>query len=384
MAIQHSLVIFQESLQSEKSRKKYTYLVGLFKNYYKIKDFDRIIEIEKSDIQKMVETYVIHIKKTVNPNTVPTYINPIKTFLETNDIDLNWRKIKRLYPHKIKRSGNSAYQTEDVFLMLDATNQPRNKALIHFFASSGCRVGAVEDLKIKHLRDMPHGCKMVMIYEDSTEEYYTFLTPEASDSLDKYLNERKTNGEYLTDDSPLFRERYQLAETKPRALSTEAIQGVIKRSATNASIRGQKKNGRYAEQLVHGFRKRFNTILKMNNEVNDNAIEKMMGHTNGLDGVYLQITPEQLFEEFKKGIVDLTIASGERDKIKIRALEKEKTEINELSTKVDELQTERTELNQKISDVVMEKHADELYEMVAKKLGFDLKKSSIEKRESKK
>ena len=76
----------------------------------------------------------------------------------------------------------------------------------------------------------------------------------------------------------------------------------------------------------------------------------------------------------KKGIVDLTIASGERDKIKIRALEKEKTEINELSTKVDELQTERTELNQKITDVVMDTQADEQNYNIATKLELDLNK----------
>jgi len=330
MAIQHSLMMFEESIHSDATRKKYIYLVRLFKEYYKIKDYDVIVEISKKELQKMVETYVIHIKKNINPNTMPTYINPIKTFLEVNDIDLNWRKIKRLYPNKVKRSGNSAYQTKDVKLMLEVTPQIRNKALIHFLASTGCRVGAVQDLKLSHIRDMPLGCKMVLIYEDSTEEYTTFLTPEASNALDLYLNERKSNGEPLNQDSVLFRERYQLASATPRALSTEAIQGVIKRSVSNASLRGQKKNGRYSEQLVHGFRKRFNTILKLNNNVNDNAIEKMMGHTNGLDGSYLQITDERLFEEFKKGIMDLIVSDDERDKAKIKELENEKSELETL------------------------------------------------------
>ena len=323
-------MMFEESIKSNSTRKKYIYLVKLFKNYYKIKDFDGITKFDKTELQKMVETYVIHIKKEINPNTMPSYINPIKTFLEVNDVDLNWRKIKRLYPAKIKRSGNSAYQTKDVKLMLEVTPQIRNKTLIHFLASSGVRVGAVEDLQLRHIRDMPLGCKMVLIYEDSTEEYNTFLTPEASIALELYLSERKSNGETLNGDSPLFRERYQLASAKPKALSTEAIQGVIKRSVTNASLRGQKKNGRFSEQLVHGFRKRFNTILKLNNDVNDNAIEKMMGHTNGLDGVYLQITPEKLFEEFKKGIMDLTVSDEERDKAKIQELELEKSELQTL------------------------------------------------------
>ena len=139
--------MFEESLHSDYTRKKYIYLVKLFKDYFKIKDFDGIIKLGDKELQTNVETYVIHIKKSINPNTIPTYINPIKTFLEVNDIDLNWRKIKRLYPNKIKRSGSSAYQTNDVNLMLEATPQLRNKALLHILASTGCRVGATQDSK---------------------------------------------------------------------------------------------------------------------------------------------------------------------------------------------------------------------------------------------
>ena len=97
---------------------------------------------------------------------------------------------------------------------------------------------------------------------------------------------------------------------------------ILKRIVNEANVRGQMKNGRYPIQLMHGFRKRWNTIMKLNNDVNDNAIEKMMGHENGLDGTYLQITEERLFEEFYKGITDLTIDSAARDQIKIRELEK--------------------------------------------------------------
>lgn len=330
-------MIFEETIHSAISRKKYIYLVKLFMEYHKIKDFDSIIKIGKKELQKLVETYVIHVKKSVNPNTVPVYLVPIRTFLEVNDIDLNWRKIKRFYPQKVKRSGSSAYQTEDVKKMLDSTPQLRNKALIHFVASSGVRVGALQELRMRHLRDMSLGCKMITVYEDSTEEYQTFLTPEAAKSLENYHDERKKAGEVLDDNSPVFRERYQLVSVKPKPLSTESIQAVFARSLKNASLRGQKKNGRYSEQLVHGLRKRFNTILKLNNNVNDNAIEKMMGHANGLDGVYLQIESNRLFEEFKKGILDLTVDQTEIQKVRIEQLEDEQSEILDLKSEMKEL-----------------------------------------------
>jgi len=210
--------------------------------FHKLKNYDSIIKIRKKDLQGMIEIYVIHLKRNIGPNSVSTYANPIKTFLEVNDIDLNWRKIKRLYPAMIKRSGSSAYQTSDVKRMLDATPQIRNKAVIHFLASTGVRIGALCDLKLKHIRDMPLGCKMITVYEDSIEEYQTFLTPEATKALDLYLEQRRQDKELLNDESPLFRERYQLGGVKLKSISTRALQSILIRARVNSAVRGEKKN----------------------------------------------------------------------------------------------------------------------------------------------
>jgi integrase/recombinase XerD len=209
--------------------------------------------------------------------------------------------------------------------------------LIHFHASTGCRAGSIyyeydkslkRALTIGDLRDMPHGCQMVTIYRDTKDEYSTFLTPEAVIEIENYLAQRRNKGEILNNESPLF---IKLNGTPMTEMDAKQI---MKRTVTVANVRGQMKNGRYPVQLVHGFRKRFNTIMKLNNSVNDNAIEKMMGHQKGLDGTYLQITDERLFEEFYKGITDLTISDEFRDKLKIRELEKAKPDDEEIITKI--------------------------------------------------
>lgn len=322
--------MFQEFLKSKESVKTYTWTVRQFIKYHNLKDFDSIVKIEKKELQKITETLVIHLKKTIGANSISTYSNHIKTFLEANDIDLNWRRIKRLYSAKIKRSGFSSYSTEDVKKMLDVSTSLRNIAIIHFFASTGVRVGAVPELRLKHLRDMPLNCKMVTVYEDSTEEYQTVLTPESSTALDEFFEQRRKNGKILNDDSPLFRGRYLLRSEKPKSMSKESIQAILRRTLSKTNVRGQKKNGRYAEQLAHGFRKRFNTILKLNKNVNDNVIEKMMGHKRGLDGTYLALSPEQMFDEFKHGITDLAISDEARDKITIQSLQEKKSELEQI------------------------------------------------------
>ena len=55
--------MFQESLRSQESVKMYTYLVMKFMKFHNLKDFDSIVKIEKKELQKLVETYVIHRKK---------------------------------------------------------------------------------------------------------------------------------------------------------------------------------------------------------------------------------------------------------------------------------------------------------------------------------
>jgi len=265
------------------------------------------IPIEK--LQIMIEDYVMDLKKRLNANTIPSYIHPLKLFFECNDIDLNWRKIKRLFPEPVKPTGDSAYSTKDIKKMLDCTPDLRNRTLIHFLASTGCRIGALPDMKLKHLFEMPNGCKQVKVYEDSIEEYFTFLTPEASKVLDEFLEKRKKDNENLVPESPIFRTKYSLGIAKAKSMTKKAMQAVIDRAVRNAGIRyfSEKKNGRYLIQLDHGFRKRFNTILKTNNDVNSNIAEKLMGHKRGLDGAYLKPTKEQCFEEFRKAIPTLSI-----------------------------------------------------------------------------
>lgn len=331
--------MFEESLKSKESVKTYVYLVKKFIKFHNLKDFDSIVKIAKPELQKLVETYIIDLKHTINPNTIPTYLNPIKTFLEMNDIDLNWRKIKKLYPQMIKASGSSAYTTEDIQKMLTSTTVLKNRALIHFIASSGVRIGSIPEMKLEHIRDMPLGCKMITVYADSIEEYQTFLTPESSKALDDYLEERQKHGEKLNDESPLFREKYLLGITEPKHITTGSLQAILKRAIKKTTVRGQKKDGRYKEQLAHGFRKRFNTILKLNNSVNDNAIEKMLGHKRGLDGVYLQITVDELFNEFSKGILDLTIDKTEKQQAEIEKLESEKSELEKKNIENNDLRS---------------------------------------------
>jgi len=138
--------------------------------FLKLKDADDLLQLKDSFLQEVTEDYLFHLKNTVSPNSIPLYLAPLELFFAMNDKNLNWKKLKKMYPARVQRSGREAYSTEDVRNMLKQTKSKRLIAMIMMLASSGCRVGVLAELKMKHLLDMEN-CKVMHIYVGTNEEY---------------------------------------------------------------------------------------------------------------------------------------------------------------------------------------------------------------------
>jgi integrase/recombinase XerD len=164
------------------------------------------------------------------------------------------------------------------------------------------------------------------------------LTPEASKAMDEYIDERKDDGEKLTPESPVFRTTYADGIIKPKSLTVAGSKNIIYRALHHARIKRNKIGNAYDVQLDMGFRKRFNTILKLNNDVNSNVAEKLMGHKRGLDGAYLKPTRDQCFYEFSKSIPEITISGESRQKLKIKQQEAKISELENSEQKITHLE----------------------------------------------
>src|SRR5438445_8751908 len=176
MVIQRSFMKFENAIKSERTREGYVYNLNRFLQWSKIKESDGLVQLKDSYLQEIVEDYVIYLKGKLSPNSIRTTLAPLELFFAMNDKNLNWKKIKKMYPARVKKSGEDPYTTEDVQIMLNLAKTLRARAIIHFLASTGCRVGVFDDLKMKHLADVPYGCRMVKFYQGSIEEYCGFLT----------------------------------------------------------------------------------------------------------------------------------------------------------------------------------------------------------------
>jgi integrase len=333
---------FMRGLSSDSAISDYTKYNLNFMDFHKLeRDFDSLVKNDAKTISKMITDFLDScLERGVKNATLRTYLMGIERMFIMNDCIWHKDRIRSgIGTDDEIPGGRVPIQTSEVWDMLQHTKSLRTKSLVHFIASTGMRPGALNDpiLRIKHLEEMKtpqnQKCYAIKIYDGSKSGYWSFLTPEATKTLSRYIESRKIKGESINDESPLFHSQYR-KENLDSALKTDfarvTMANLIKASGVKR-VRVSKHS--FDKSVMYMFRKRFNTILKLNNEVNSNIAEKLMAHKKGLDGTYLQPTKEECFAEFVKAIPDLTIDPTQRLKLENKKLESENQEIDDLKEK---------------------------------------------------
>ena len=389
---QHQIINIDDTNLAHATKNSYNFTLMQFFKWSRIKSIKELIETPTVELETELVSYTKHLVHRVmlnelSANTPPKQFKGIKYLLDVNyrENDVRWKSIRALFPTKVKFSGHKAWTTEQIQEMEKYCKTPRNLAVLHFMASLGGRIGIHENaLLMKHLIPMSSinssinlDCYAVLLYADDDESaqekdendsqddvqsgdsYWAFLTPEASSYLKKYHAQRKRNGEVFTENTPIFRTQYQtkFVNQDVTQLSRNGTISLMVRIMSGTSINRNKKGRRFDTQLDHGFRKRFNTIMKLDGNVNSNITEKILGHKNGLDGVYFMPTRQQCFAEFIKAIPQLTVSSTERQKnqietqaMQIDELEAERTRVHELSKEMDMVKARNLLLERKVID----------------------------------
>lgn len=340
MEEQESFQIFNDAIKTEATRKFYIFYIKKFLAYTKARDYDSLIKFGSSELEKKVIDYVRYLKRKneagiISPNGFRGRLAPIELFFDQNDIMINWKKIKRMYPRIEKKKGDLPYTLKDLKALMKNASKPRNKAVIAFFTSTGVRPEAVISLEMRHIKEMSDNCASVLIYEDDTEEYPVFLTPETWNYLKEYFKQRETNGEKLTANSPIFRNDFAetVAWKNIKPMTTNGLYMMMKPVLEKTKVRGNLQQGkvRYSKASFTGFRKWYETTLDNILNINSNIVEKLMGHRNDLRGVYYNPDLETRFNEFKKAIPKLTID----DSIRLEE------EIKNKDDKIHDLETDK-------------------------------------------
>ena len=327
------MMLFEATIKSKATLQTYQVHLRKLLEYSKIKDYDSLITLKPKEIQMLLEDYLLFLRKKLSGNSIPSIFSCYQSFFSYHVDGVNFKRIKRMFPAKEIQSGKEAYTTDQVRSLIDNTISLKINAIIHFMASSGVRVGALHELRLKHIEDMPNECKSVLVYADTISEYTTFITSECYQAIEDYLRYRKRKGQLITMDSFVF--------VKPNGQQHDDKDLSISLCRLSTSKLDRKKSGvRYTVSSSHGLRKRFNTILKMNKEINISIAEKLLGHSSSvqLDNVYFTPSKEQLFNEYQKAIPDLLLDEKYKLKMKIEELESDKdNRIIQLENKLETL-----------------------------------------------
>ena len=331
MTRQRSMLMFEQAIKSEATKKAYLYQLTKFREWTEIKTFDGLMQAPQKDIQILLEDYVMYLKKTISPNSIPIYFAPIELFYVMNDINLNFKKIRKLFPEKVKKGNERGYTRKEVKIILDSTKTKRHRALLMLLASSGCRIGAIPDMKLRHLTKIEDSYA-IKIYEGDKEEDFIFTSPEATKTIDSYLEERRSDGEYIDEETPLFRTTYRLGIEKVKPCSTDNLTHIMGRLVSVIDRKRTGKTKRFDIAINHGFRKFFATIIKNTEGVSPTMSEKLINHIGlvQMDGAYFKPSVEEMFDAYKKSIPDLLIDQTQKQELKIKQLEIEKSELEKV------------------------------------------------------
>ena len=326
---------------------------------------DAFVRLARNDIgaaKSIIKSYLRETNREVeqgllSSNTVPNRIKPIKALLVSNEVDVSWGLINKMFPRETK-SEDRAYTREEIQGMLVHCTDIADRLIILMFSSGGFRLEAWDYFCWKDVVMLPAASATssgdaeyrgaaLRVYRGDPEEYWTFLTPETCKVLELYRKEWRSRFlRHPRDDDPLLASaRFD----RPRRLHQKGIKARVNKIVTKIGLRDQLKKGtrRYEVKLDHGFRKYFNTMMRRA-KVNYLDKEDMMGHTTGLEKHYERYNEEDFerFSEYEKAIPFLTISDTERVRLEKQQLIREKTELEIKNRELEDMKLEIEKINQ--------------------------------------
>jgi integrase len=330
-ATNEGIELFLSSVKSKETREKYSIYLNKYMEITGIKNLFHTKDAR--EIEKEIIKFVIAMnKKGMTYTAMKNYTTAVFSFYKINDIILNTNKISKFMPENTKVKNDRAYTHEEIAKLLEIADE-RSRVIVLLLASSGMRVGAITSLKIRNLDADNHN--KITIYENSPEQYFSFITPETKKAVDAYLDMRKRYGEKINPNSPLIREQFDIRNPitikSPKTVNSVGLQWILRDLAYRYNV----ISGRDVP-VAHGFRY-FWMTQAVNCEINAEIREMLLGHKIGLASAYYRPTVDKMYAEYEKLISALTIDPSQRLEREVQVLKVEKTNYEKLDAKIDAL-----------------------------------------------
>ena len=262
----------------------------------------------------------------ITAGTIKNYYRPIKLFCDMNNILINWKFISRGIKKCNENAEDRPPSLEEIKKLMEYPDR-RMKPIVLTMLSSGIRVGSWDYLKWKHVIPIKEegknennniiAAKLIIFDTKNRKDYFSFITPEAYDSLREWMDFRASHGEKISGESWLMRNLWRIRSHRyanfvgsakhPIQFKSSGIRSMINDSWRIQGVREELEKGKRRHQFksLHGFRKYFETeCQKMMKSLN---VSYLMGHDTGITAHYYRPKMDELLEDYLKSIPYLTI-----------------------------------------------------------------------------
>lgn len=374
------LLQFTYALRASETKRQYPRRLKVFMDFVKIEgELNQQAKILKEKIQNDRDWFKRSLirffefqkeragRNDIAYSTISNYYKAIKLFVEMNFDNpvINWKRISKGIPSGRKAANDRAPTIEELKKLSEYPDR-RIKPIVYLMSSTGIRLGAFDTLKWKDVLPIEDENKEIIaaklvVYRGDNEQYCTFMTPEAFNSIKEWMDFRKEHGENVTDESWLMRDLWQTTETNygakfglaayPKQLKSLGIKSLLERALRAQGLvkpLDKKNNERRREwKGSHGMRKFYQTIAEQ--KMKSINVEILMGHSIGVTDSYYKPQEKDILKDYLKAISQLTINQRSKTLEKqLKVLEDEnKTNQYIIQGKLQEKDREIEQLNEK-------------------------------------
>jgi len=168
---------FMNSLKARATKESYNTNIKLYLKFCGLTKLSELLTIQEP--QKQIIKYIMSLReKGLATSSISTMLNAIYHFYQMNDLVLNIKKINSFIGESTLKTVDRAYNYNEIQNLLNVSDL-RWKCIILLMASSGCRIGAITQLRLRELEKI-ESCYKITFYQGTNEQYYTFCTPECA------------------------------------------------------------------------------------------------------------------------------------------------------------------------------------------------------------
>jgi len=259
------------------------------------------IKKKQLDVYSVFEEFTVKLDKaSYSPHTISDYVNRVKQYFIYNDIVMEKSifRVKVGLP-RIEDPDDRAPTVEELRKIL-AWGKLRTKVLILVLASSGMRVG--EAIKLKG-GDFDFNSKPVKVKLSSSvasktgEARITYISDEATEYLEQYLDERTNEPEAWVFISEADNERH---------VSDDRAWRTIIDCVEKAGLGKSKETTMHGRRKIHPHSLRKFFFSKVVGVIGETAAHALMGHGSYMK-TYYRRTEEERAKDYRRCMPYLTI-----------------------------------------------------------------------------